>query len=162
MNIVSLQFVLLAAASLLLFYLVNQKYRTALLILFSLGFIASFSFLMVGYIIVFSVFNYLLGLKIAASESKAIWYRTGLAINIAQLGLLKYSSFAIDPIFRLVNSGINLSWLAEVLIPVGISYFTLQGIGYLINVKMGWEKPENRFQYFLLILSFSPSSLPDQ
>ena len=43
--------------------------------------------------------------------------------------------------------------------PFGISYFTLQGIGYLINVKMGWEKPERNFVNFLLYIIFYPKFL---
>ena len=72
---------------------------------------------------------------------------------------MKYASFAIDPIFQIFNSNLHISKLSEIIIPIGISYFTLQGIGYLINVKMGWEKPEKKFLNFLLYITFYPKFL---
>jgi D-alanyl-lipoteichoic acid acyltransferase DltB (MBOAT superfamily) len=73
--------------------------------------------------------------------------------------ILKYASFALDPIFRIFNSNLYISRLSEIIIPLGISFFTLQGIGYLINVKMGWEKPERKFFNFLLYIIFYPKFL---
>jgi alginate O-acetyltransferase complex protein AlgI len=39
---------------------------------------------------------------------------------------------------------------------VGVSYFILQGIGYLMNINLGWEKPERNFLHFLLYNVFYP------
>ena len=67
--------------------------------------------------------------------------------------------FRSDPVFEALNSTIAVSKLSEIIVPLGISYFTLQGIGYLINVKMGWEKPEKNFLIFLLYIIFYPKFL---
>jgi D-alanyl-lipoteichoic acid acyltransferase DltB (MBOAT superfamily) len=34
--------------------------------------------------------------------------------------------------------------ISKIIIPLGVSFFTLQGIGYLFNIKLGWEKPEKK------------------
>ncbi|MEA3461564.1 MAG: MBOAT family O-acyltransferase, partial [Bacteroidota bacterium] len=83
----------------------------------------------------------------------------GILINISQLVLLRYATFAIDPLFQLFSEDIVVSRISEILVPIGISYFTLQGLGYLINIKMGWEKPEKQFMPFLLYLTFFPKFL---
>jgi len=103
--------------------------------------------------------NYLIGLKIPVTHYKTAIFRIGFAFNLLQLVVLKYSSFAIDPAFRLFTCDLEVSKLSELIIPLGISFFTLQGIGYLVNVKMGWEKPEKRFHYFLLYIIFYPKFL---
>ncbi|MBK7480417.1 MAG: hypothetical protein IPI69_12330 [Bacteroidales bacterium] len=73
--------------------------------------------------------------------------------------MLKYSTFAIDPLLNLIGLRIELSKLSEIILPIGISYFTLQGIGYLINIKNGWEKPEKDFLYFFQYIIFFPKFL---
>ncbi|MCJ7448011.1 MAG: hypothetical protein MUO72_09970 [Bacteroidales bacterium] len=111
------------------------------------------------YVLVYSLINYFLGQKIPGSKHKIALFRTGIIINLSQLIILKYSSFTIDPFLQLFNSNIYVSRLAEIMVPVGISYFTLQGIGFLINVKMGWEKPEKNLLKFLLYITFYPKFL---
>jgi D-alanyl-lipoteichoic acid acyltransferase DltB (MBOAT superfamily) len=70
--------------------------------------------------------------------------------------LLKYVSFTINPVFELLHIDLDLTLISRIIIPVGVSFFTLQGIGYLINVNLGWEKPERNFIHFLLYISFFP------
>lgn len=159
MGIISIQFAIFTIASAVLFYLLNHKYRIAFLTLVSCGFIASYNYYLLIYVLVYSSINYFIGIKIPESKHKIALFRTGIILNLSQLILLKYASFIIDPIFQLFDSNIHISKLSEIIIPLGISYFTLQGIGYLINVKMGWEKPEKKFQNFLLYITFYPKFL---
>jgi alginate O-acetyltransferase complex protein AlgI len=159
MQITSLNFAVLAFLSVVVYYLLNHKYRVGFLTLLSCGFIASYSYILLIYILAYTSVNYFIGLRIPASRFKKTLFRTGLILNLSQLILLKYSSFAIDPIFQALDIDVSLSKLAGIVIPIGISYFTLQGIGYLINIKMGWEKPEKKFMDFLLYISFFPKFL---
>jgi alginate O-acetyltransferase complex protein AlgI len=158
-EITSLRFVTLAIISIFIFYLLNPKYRIGYLALISCGFIATFNYYLLIYIVTYSLINYILGRTIPGSKHKTALFRAGIIINLSQLIILKYASFAIDPFFQAFSSTIQVSKLSEILIPVGISYFTLQGIGYLINVKMGWEKPEKNFLNLLLYITFYPKFL---
>ena len=159
MNVISAQFVILSIATAVIFYLLNPKYRSAFLSLVSLGFIATHSYYMVAYVLVYTLINFFIGKRLPDSKNKLLLYRTGIIINISQLILLKYTSFSIDPLLQVFGSSLVVARLADIIIPIGISYFTLQGIGYLINIKMGWEKPETNVFDFLLYISFFPKFL---
>lgn len=125
----------------------------------SCGFIAGFNYILLIYIVIFSIINYYLGIRIPIAKYKQVLFRIGILINLLQLILLKYSSFAVDPVLRVFHINIEISKLTLIILPIGISYFTLQGIGYLINIKMGWEKPEKKFEDFLLYIVFYPKFL---
>ncbi|MGB8491112.1 MAG: MBOAT family O-acyltransferase [Bacteroidales bacterium] len=159
MEITSLKFIILTFLAVFIFYLINNKYRNLYLALLSCGFIATYSISILVYILAYTAVNFFLGLKIPDPKYKIKLFRVGVIFNLLQLVLLKYSSFAVDPIFKLFGLNVHVSALSEILIPVGISYFTLQGIGYLVNVKMGWEKPEKNFPEFLLYFTFFPKFL---
>ena len=159
MEIISLKFIGLTVAAVFIYYLLYSKYRIFFLAILSCGFVASFSYLLLPYVIAYSLFNYYLGKMLPDSRNKIVIYRIGILVNLTQLVLLRYATFAIDPIFQLFNDDIIVSKLSTILVPIGISYFTLQGIGYLINVKMGWEKPERSFIDFFLYITFFPKFL---
>ena len=159
MEIASLKFAVLALLSVFGFYLIKPKYRIVFLALLSCGFIATYSYNLLIYVLFYALINFSLGKKIPGSNCKKFLFRAGIVFNLAQLIILKYSSFAIDPFFQILGSNIKVAKIAEVIIPVGISFFTLQGIGYLVNIKMGWEQPEKKFLHFLLYIIFYPKFL---
>jgi alginate O-acetyltransferase complex protein AlgI len=159
MDIISLKFALLAFASVVIFYLISLKYRIPYLVIISCTFIASISYYLLFYILIYALFNYYLGIILPKSKHKIALFRIGILINISQLVLLKYAPIAIDPILHFVYSAAIFSKISAIIVPIGISYFTLQGIGYLINIKMGWEKPEFKFLNFLLFLIYYPKFL---
>ncbi len=159
MEIISLHFAVLTLCSVFIYYLLKHKYRTVYLALLSLAFIIGLNFYLAVYVLVYSLFNYYIGLKIPSAKSKKVLFRAGIVFNLTQLVLLKYASFAIDPVFQIFNVNLNVSKLSEVIIPLGVSFFTLQGIGYLVNIKMGWEKPENKYLHFLLYIIYYPKFL---
>jgi len=159
MELISIYFAILAIISAVIYYVLNQKYRILFLNLLSLGFIASLNLNLLIYILVYATVNYFIGRGIPGAKNKKALFRTGLILNLLQLILLKYADFTFDPLLRLFSSDLALTQLSEIIVPIGISYFTLQGIGYLVNVKMGWEKPEKQFMNFLLYITFFPKFL---
>lgn len=159
MEIVSVYFVLFSIIAIFFYYLLAQKYRSLLLTLLSCAFIASYSLNLLIYVIIFSFINFYIGLKLPSEKLKKVLFRVGILFNLLQLAVLKYASFAIDPIIQIFNDNISASLISEIIVPIGVSYFTLQGIGYLFNIKMGWEKPEKKFADFLLFIAFYPKFL---
>ena len=159
MDIISLKYPLAALLSVFIYYQVGQGYRIFWLILISCGFIATFSIYLLLHVLAFTVINYLIGRGIRDSRSGKAFYIAGILINLSQLVVLKYSPFIIDPFFHIFNSDITASVFSEFINPVGVSYFTLQGIGYLINIKMGWEKPEKQLRNLFLYFTFFPKYL---
>ncbi len=159
MEIISIYFAVLSIISFFIYYNLNQKYRILFLILLSCGFIASLSLNLLFYILIYSLLNYFIGLYIPTAKFKKALFRTGIIVNLLQIVILKYYHFTIDPLINLVNLQFSASNFSELIIPVGISFFTLQSIGYLVNIKMGWEKPESNFMTFFLYIIFYPKFL---
>ncbi len=80
-----------------------------------------------------------------------------LAANLATLGFFKYYDFFIDSLADLLRSAgfeRDLPFL-EIVLPVGISFFTFQGISYVVDVYRGHLRPAPPIDMFLYI-SFFP------
>jgi alginate O-acetyltransferase complex protein AlgI len=159
MAITSLYFIILSVISIFVFYLLDNKHRQVFLIILSSAFIISYSYTLLVYVLIFALLNYYFGIKVKMSKFRKLFFRIGIITNLLQLIVLKYSSFVIDPFLGIFNSNINLSYINEKLVPIGISFFTLQGIGYLININKGWENPEKNFISFFLYIVFYPKFL---
>ena len=81
-----------------------------------------------------------------------------LAINLAILFFFKYYNFAISSIHdvtQLFYKDISFSYI-DLLLPVGISFYTFQTISYVIDVYRGEIKPERHFGIFALYVTFFP------
>lgn len=159
MNTTSLYFILFSVLAVFIYYILNHKYRALFLTILSCGFIATYSFVLLAYVVGYVLVNYLIGIKIAEGGNKKWILSIGIILNLTQLILLKYASFTINPLFDLLGIQADATIISRIIVPVGVSFFTLQGIGYLINIKMGWEKPERDFIHFLLYIIFFPRFL---
>lgn len=82
----------------------------------------------------------------------------GIVINLAVLFLFKYYNFAAESVSVLFEStGLALT-LPEfrLLLPVGISFYTFQALGYSIDVYRGTTSVEKNFFTYALFVSFFP------
>ena len=109
--------------------------KNVVLLLFSLLFYAwgepIYVFLMIGSIIV----NWLMALVIDRFQTKRP--RLGalivaLVVNIGILGLFKYETFAAANVNRVLGEGFLVD--LQLALPIGISFFTLQAISYIVDV----------------------------
>jgi alginate O-acetyltransferase complex protein AlgI len=80
----------------------------------------------------------------------------GLAFNLGVLGLFKYYNFFVSQLSPLLASaGFARDLpLLEVILPVGVSFFTFQGIGYLVDIARGHTKPASLLDLTLLMCFF--------
>jgi len=81
-----------------------------------------------------------------------------LVINFGILFTFKYFNFINESIFNVLDQ-IGLRWSApnlDLLLPVGISFYTFQAIGYTIDVYRGTIKTEKNFGIYALFVSFFP------
>lgn len=78
--------------------------------------------------------------------------------NLSILGFFKYSDFAIDSVnMALIAMGLNGTIpLLDIVLPMGISFYTFQSISYSIDIYRGQVKPEKSFWRFFLYVSFFP------
>ena len=104
--------------------------------------------------------NYTLSLAmVGAGPVRRRWCLT--AAMLTSLGLLsafKYYNFFAGSLGSLLHrSGVNASLpLLHVLLPVGISFFTLQTLGYTLDVYWGVREPERHAGLFALYVAFFP------
>jgi len=159
MGITSFIFIFLSLLSAFVYYKLKQEYKVLLLAVLSCLLIASYSYYLVLYVIFYSFINFYIGKTITISKSRKTFFILGVVFNITQLILLKYISFTITPLFQALSVDFDLSVVAKIIVPVGVSFFTLQGIGYLININLGWEKPEKSYVHFLVYIAFFPRFL---
>ena len=124
-------------AVILVYFLVPQKWKNAVLLLFSLAFYAwgepKYVVLMVATIALF----YLCGLAIGkAKESKwkKVWLWLSVAGGIGLLAIFKYADFFMDSFNRVTGIGVPLLKIA---LPIGISFYTFQSLSYTIDVYRG-------------------------
>ncbi len=99
------------------------------------------------------VFNYLVGLSLARQSAyRHVLLILGLSGNLAALAYYKYANFFVSNLNQL--GGLGLDW-AEVVLPIGISFFTFTQIAFLVDVYKGVAS-EYRFVHYVLFVTYFP------
>lgn len=108
--------------------------------------------------------NFVAARQIANATSrrgKNFWLTIGLVLSLGILGTFKYADFFIDTLAAtLAQAGLNADLpTLNVLLPIGISFFTFQGISYTIDVYRNQQEPSTDFRDFALFVAFFPTVL---
>ncbi|MBN1655218.1 MAG: MBOAT family protein [Deltaproteobacteria bacterium] len=134
---------------------------------FAIIFLASCVFYMAwnpAYIILifFSIcVDYIAGRAIFTAGSPRVkknWLIASVACNLGLLGTFKYFNFfcsATNDIFSLFGFDIPVPYL-DVLLPVGISFYTFQSLSYTIDIYRGRLEPTRNFVKFSIFITFFP------
>lgn len=144
-----------------LYYLVSDRYRMLLIFLASSVFIASLSLNSLLYIYLYITINYIIGLLLNRPNqqpvTKKIIFNIGIFLNIGSLVFFKYINFFLSFFVHLFNIYLDIPDIViKVFLPIGISYFTFQGIGYLLQMYRGNEKMEKNLLIFSNYFIFFP------
>ena len=161
MNFNSWQFLVFLPAVVILFWLLPHKARWAMLLISSYIFYMSWNVWLIVLIMITTVTAY--GFAIAIERTKSIKLKKlFLAITlIICLGLLiffKYINFILESavgVLRLFDAGHD-SIVLNIILPVGISFYTFQTLSYVIDVYRGDFKAEKHFGYFALYVAYFP------
>lgn len=108
-----------------------------------------------------SLLDFSLGLRMAKTENRNLKKRllvTSLLVNLGFLGFFKYYNFFLDNVqeaFTLFGSPLEMRGL-DIILPVGISFYTFQTLSYTLDVYNGKLKPTNDLMGFLAFVSFFP------
>ena len=124
-------------AVLICYFLVPDKVKNAVLLVFSLIFYGwgepKLVFLMVFTIAVFYLCGLAMG-KAAQQRWKKFWLTVSVVVSLSLLGLFKYADFFIGSVNAVAGLSLPLLRLA---LPVGISFYTFQCLSYTIDVYRG-------------------------
>ena len=160
----SLEFILLfLPVTLAVFWYLtkNNYYQIAIawLIIASLFFYAWWNPPYVILLICLTLFDYQVGnwlqqeavfQPVSRWQSQLLLY-LGVSANLGILVYYKYANFFIDNINGLLSANIKLT---EIVLPLGISFFTFQQIAYLVDSYHGKVKPSGLLKYSLFIFFF--------
>ena len=91
-----------------------------------------------------------------ARRRRLVW--TSAAVNLGILGLFKYFDFFVTSAADALGSlGLEANLpLLQIALPVGISFYTFQTLGYSIDVYRRKQKPEDDFLAFACYVAFFP------
>ncbi len=130
----------------------NVPFMNAWLLLWSYVFYGWWNPSYLILIVVSTVFDWYMGLLIGKGRHKKLWITFSLLMNLGFLGFFKYWNFLVS---NLVGVGVQLP-LADVLLPVGISFFTFQSMSYTIDVYRGEIPVEKSLIRFAAFVSLFP------
>ena len=159
----SLEFLLFFPIVCIIYFLLGKnKYRNPFLLIASYYFYMNWKPVYAVLILTSTILTYGCGLlveKYAGEKKKQKAFLTAsLVLNFGILFVFKYFNFINDSIFGLLSS-VGLRWNVphlDVLLPVGISFYTFQAVGYSIDVYRGSIKAERNFLTYALFVSFFP------
>ncbi len=158
MTVVSLSFYILLAISLFAYYLFPKKYQWCVLLVSSVLF---FCFAGTPWTILYPVISTVVtwygGLKIQKYKSEKvksskIWLWVTLTVNLGILAALKYANFFLSNAGVIHNLFANtqVSWSTHWIAALGISFYTLQIIGYILDCY--WDVTTAQTNVFKLAL----------
>jgi alginate O-acetyltransferase complex protein AlgI len=137
------------------------RVQNALLLAASYYFYGCWDVRFLGLLALTTVVDWFVALRIAACEAAAArrrWLLVSIGSNLSVLGFFKYFDFFTDNAVALLQA---LSLPAspvtlQILLPVGISFYTFQSIGYSVDVYRKQVQPVRRLTDFALFVAFFP------
>ena len=160
----SLDFAIFLPIVFLLYWFVaqnNVKLQNALIVVASYVFYGWWDWRFLSLIIFSTVVDYLVGQKLRVEEKQSkrkvlLW--TSILINLGFLGFFKYYNFFLENFvdtFSLFGMQINANSL-NIILPVGISFYTFQTLSYTIDVYRKKLEPTKDFIAFSAFVCFFP------
>jgi alginate O-acetyltransferase complex protein AlgI len=156
----SLEFLLFFVAITTLFFTIPSRFQWMVLLVGSYVFYMCWKPVYILLIIASTLVDYYCGARMGevSHSSRRRYLAISLITNLALLFFFKYFNFFNDSI-REVFQQLNLSYAIpalNILLPVGISFYTFQTLSYSIDVYRGHQAPERHLGRFALYVSFFP------
>ncbi len=161
----SLSFAFFFPIVFILYWYLNKKnnliFQNLFLLVASYFFYACWNLSFMFLLIFSTLLDYYTGIKIHDESNirkKKIWLWVSIGINLGFLGIFKYYNFfAISFAELLSHFGIKLDlWTLNVILPVGISFYTFHGLSYVIDIYKKKINPERNFINYSVFVSFFP------
>jgi D-alanyl-lipoteichoic acid acyltransferase DltB (MBOAT superfamily) len=114
-----------------------------------------------GLLILSSSIDFFTGIKIhqaASSRTKRRWLLVSVVCNLTILGFFKYFNFFADTLIELAGLvGISIDAPSlQFVLPVGLSFYTFQAIGYAVDIYRGELVPVRRYLDYAVFIAFFP------
>jgi len=118
-------------------------------------------FLLVGLTIIASNLFYSSTIKTDGKKKHLFALVIGISANLCILGFFKYYNFFIENVEWLIRSfSMDPSrFHLNIILPIGVSFYTFKGIGYVVDVYREHCEPERDYKNFALFIAFFPALL---
>lgn len=157
------QFAIFFMLVLSIYFILPHKWRWILLLLSSYYFYASWEVAYLGLIIFSTLVDYLAGYYLGKISQEKDFPRKlllglSLAVNLGVLFIFKYYNFFAGSMSEFLHIfGQEPDFLTlNVLLPVGVSFYTFQSMSYTIDIYRGKLQPETNFGIFATFIAFFP------
>ncbi len=139
----------------------HRRARHLMLLAASAIFYAAWSVRYLGLILFSTLLDFLIGAAIHRSTDprrRKLLLGASIAANLGVLGVFKYYGFFVRNLATLLGTvGLHPSLpMLDLLLPVGISFYTFQSMSYTIDIYRGQLEPRRSFVEFALFVSFFP------
>lgn len=139
----------------------SYKFQNILLLVSSYFFYACWDWRFLFLLIFSTLLDYYTGLKMADSKNKSIkkfWFWLSISVNLGFLGIFKYYNFFSESFADAVsNIGLHINpWTLNVILPIGISFYTFHGLSYVIDIYKDRIKAEKNIVDYSVFVSFFP------
>ena len=144
-----------------LYLVLNHKWQNRMLLVASYIFYGAWDWRFLSLILFSTVLDYTCGIKINKSEddkNKRFFLFLSIFGNLSVLGFFKYFGFFSNSLQQLLSSfGISFQHLfLDIILPVGISFYTFQTMSYTIDIYRRKVKPTKSFFDYALYVAFFP------
>lgn len=157
----SFHFLMFFPIVVLLYFIIPKRVRYIWLLMSSYYFYMSWNPKYILLILFSTVVTYACGLIIGGTDERRkrkFFLVLCIVLNLAVLFSFKYFNFAVDNINMVLGKlgiqAVNAKF--DVLLPVGISFYTFQALSYTIDVYRKQIEPEKNFLRYALFVSFFP------
>jgi Predicted membrane protein involved in D-alanine export len=160
----SLDFAIFLPIVFLLYWLAtkgNFKIQNIILLVASYYFYGCWDWRFLFLLIFSTGLDYFTGLKMADAPDrhrKKFWFWLSVGVNLGFLGVFKYYNFFISSFSEaLSHVGVQAHYSTlQVILPVGISFYTFHGLSYVIDIYNDRIKPERNFIHYSVFVCFFP------
>ena len=157
----SLEFLVFFVGVVTAYFALPFRFRWMLLLAGSYGFYAAWRPEYLLLILGSTLVDWLVALRMGAlgdREARRPWLVLSIAANLGLLGFFKYFDFfseSLQAVFDAARLDVELP-LLDLLLPVGISFYTFQTLSYSVDVYRGRRPAERHLGIFALYVSFFP------
>ncbi len=139
----------------------NLKLQNALLFVASYFFYACWDWRFMFLLMFSTLLDYFTGLKMQDAgdqKSKKFWFWLSVIVNLGFLGVFKYYNFFAESFAEAISHiGLQVNpWILNIILPVGISFYTFHGLSYVIDIYKDRIKAERNFVDYAVFVSFFP------
>ncbi len=144
--------------TLLVYYLIPKRFRNLVLVVASLFFYAwgepVYLLLLILSVVLNDLFGRMIGRRAAEQRAARNMLILSIVVNLGMLAVFKYAgSFLLGSLFRFESRDMSMVF------PIGLSFYTLQALSYLIDVYRGKVAVQDNFVDLALYITLFPKLL---